>query len=272
MRCSQASTWSRPTVSIAQELEPGKRKCTPGDSIRSNGRTSPRLSAARLRVTILRASQDRNIGPSGARLIALARVRTAPSCRQGPEGAAMAGTRQRIIGATAVLMRRQGYEATGMKEIVAAASAPFGSVYHFFPGGKEQLGAETIRWSGAEYAKLLAAALDSSPDLAGGVRAFFDGAAEHLVATGYADACPIATIALEVSSHSEVLRQACAEVFEMWIDAGGVPRGLSRRLAIEMLALLEGAFVLCRAVRDTEALAVAAGAALASLAAVLAPA
>jgi len=191
----------------------------------------------------------------------------------------MTGTRQRIIGATAVLMRRQGYEATGMKEIVTAASAPFGSVYHFFPGGKEQLGAETIRWSGAEYAKLLAAALDSSPDLAGGVCAFFEGAAEHLLATGYADACPIATIALEVSSHSEVLRQACAEVFEMWIGdgtrrlaAGGVPRGAARRLAIEMLALLEGAFVLCRAARDTEALKVAADAAVASLAAVLTPA
>jgi AcrR family transcriptional regulator len=190
----------------------------------------------------------------------------------------MAGTRQRIIGATAVLMRRQGYEATGMKEIVTAASAPFGSVYHFFPGGKEQLGAETIQWSGAEYAKLLAAALDSSPDLAGGVRAFFEGAAEHLVATGYADACPIATIALEVSSHSEVLRQACAAVFEMWIGdgarrlaAGGVPHGAARRLAIEMLAMLEGAFVLCRAARDTEALAVAADAALASLSAALAP-
>jgi hypothetical protein len=81
-----------------------------------------------------------------------------------------------------------------------------------------------------------------------------------------------------VSSHSEVLRQACAEIFEMWIGdgarrlaAGGVPQGAARRLAIEMLALLEGAFVLCRAARDTEALAVAADAALASLAAVIAP-
>jgi AcrR family transcriptional regulator len=190
----------------------------------------------------------------------------------------MAGTRQRIIDASAVLMRRQGYEGTGMKEIVTAASAPFGSVYHFFPGGKEQLGAETVRWSGAEYAKLLAAALESSPDLAGGVRAFYDGAAEHLVATGYADACPIATIALEVSSHSEVLRQACAEVFEMWIAEGtrqlaahDVPPGAARRLTVEMLALLEGAFVLCRAARDTEALRIAADAALASLAATLAP-
>jgi len=190
----------------------------------------------------------------------------------------MTGTRQRIIDASAVLMRRQGYEGTGMKEIVTAASAPFGSVYHFFPGGKEQLGAETVRWSGAEYAKLLAAALESSPDLADGVRAFYDGAAEHLVATGYADACPIATVALEVSSHSEVLRQACADVFEMWIAEGtrqlaahGVPPGAARRLTVEMLALLEGAFVLCRAARDVEALRIAADAALASLAATLAP-
>src|SRR5262249_43259999 len=242
------------------------------------GRTSPRLSAARLRVIILRASQDRNIGPSGARLIALARVGTVPSCRQGPEGAAMTGTRQRIIGATAALMRRQGYEATGMKEIVTAASAPFGSVYHFFPGGKEQLGAETIRWSGAEYAKLLAAALDSSPDLAGGVRAFFNGAAEHLVATGYADACPIATIALEVSSHSEVLRQACAEVFGMWTDEGtrrfadyGIPPDTARRLVVAMLALLEGAFVLCRAARSTEALQIAGDTAVTLITAAAAP-
>src|ERR1700757_5158769 len=100
----------------------------------------------------------------------------------------MTGTRQRIIDASAVLMRRQGYEATGMKEIVTTASAPFGSVYHFFPGGKEQLGAETIRWSGAEYGKLLAAVLAESPDLTAGVRAFFTGAAGHLVATGYTDA------------------------------------------------------------------------------------
>jgi AcrR family transcriptional regulator len=185
----------------------------------------------------------------------------------------MTGTRQRIIDASAVLMRRQGYEGTGMKEIVTTASAPFGSVYHFFPDGKEQLGAETVRWSGGEYAKLLAAALESSPDLAGGVRAFYDGAAEHLVASGYADACPIATIALEASSHSEVLRQACAEVFEMWIAEGtrqfaarGVPPGPARRLTIEMVALLEGAFVLCRAARNVEALQVAADAALASLA------
>jgi AcrR family transcriptional regulator len=188
------------------------------------------------------------------------------------------GTRQRIIDASAQLMRHRGYEATGLKAIVTAARAPFGSVYHFFPGGKEQLGAETIRWSGAEYGKLLPAVLEAATDLVSGVRAFFAGAADHLVATDYADACPIATIALEVSNRSEVLRQACAEVFDDWIAlgssqlvAGGVPEGDARRLVIEMIAALEGAFVLCRATRRTEALDVVGAAAASSVAAALSP-
>ncbi len=170
-------------------------------------------------------------------------------------------TRERILGAGAELFRRQGYTATGVKQIVETAAAPFGSLYHFFPGGKEQLGAEAIRWSGAMYGQLLPAVFDEAPDLVSGVQAFFAGAAEHLQATDYADACPIATVALEVSSTSEPLRQACAEVFDDWITAGterfvagGLRRDQARASTLAMLAGLEGAFVLARALRSTEPL------------------
>jgi AcrR family transcriptional regulator len=173
-------------------------------------------------------------------------------------------TRERIIDVSAELMSRQGYTATGIKQIVTAARAPFGSLYHHFPGGKEQLGAEAIRTSGALYEQLIPAVFDSAPDLPTAVRAFFAGAGEHLRATDFADACPIATIALEVSSSSEVMRAACADVFERWLAAGVerfVAAGLSdqraRELAVSMFAALEGAFVLARAARSTEALAVA---------------
>ena len=173
-------------------------------------------------------------------------------------------TRERIVDVSADLMRRQGYAATGVKQIVTAAQAPFGSLYHHFPGGKEQLGAEAIRASGALYEQLIPAVFDPAPDLPTAVRAFFAGAGEHLKATDFADACPIATVALEVSSSSEVMRVACAEVFERWLAAGverfvagGLSEQRARELAVSMFAALEGAFVLARAVRDTEALAVA---------------
>ncbi len=93
----------------------------------------------------------------------------------------MAATRDRIVGASAELFRRQGYNATGVKQIVTEAQAPFGSLYHFFPGGKEQLGAEAIRTSGAMYELLIPAVFGPAPDLVTGVRDFFAGAAAHLV-------------------------------------------------------------------------------------------
>lgn len=173
-------------------------------------------------------------------------------------------TRERIVEASASLMARQGYSATGVKQIVEAARAPFGSVYHFFPGGKEELGAEAIRRSGATYLELIPAVFDAAPDVVSGVRNFFALAAEHLWNTDYEDACPIATIALEVSSVSEPMRHACADVFESWITAGterflslGLGEERTRELIVGLIAALEGAFVLCRALRSTQPLLVA---------------
>jgi AcrR family transcriptional regulator len=187
------------------------------------------------------------------------------------------GTKERIMEASADLFRRNGFTGTGLKQIVDTARAPFGSLYHFFPGGKEQLGAEVIRWSGQVYEQLIAAIFDPAPDVAAAVEMFFTGAAETLRQTDYADACPIATIALEVASTSETLRKATAEVFESWISAAaerfaraGVPRPQARELAINMLASLEGAFVLSRAWRSPEPLRVAGATAAAAVRAALA--
>jgi AcrR family transcriptional regulator len=177
----------------------------------------------------------------------------------------MAGTtRERIVESSAELFRRQGYNATGVKQIVETARAPFGSLYHFFPGGKEQLGAEVLRTSGALYGELIPLIFDPAPDIVTAVEQFFAGAAETLRETDYEDACPIATVALEVASTNEVLRQATADVFDSWITAAtdrlvaaGVARAKARQLALALLAALEGAFILSRASRSTEAVEVA---------------
>jgi AcrR family transcriptional regulator len=173
-------------------------------------------------------------------------------------------TRDRIVERSAELFRRQGFVATGVKQIVTEARAPFGSVYHFFPDGKEQLGEEVIRWSGGLYGQLLELFFVPGEDPVAATRAFFAGAARTLVDTDYADACPIATIALEVSSSSEPMRQACADVFESWTAAAttrlaemGVAPERARPTAMTLICALEGAFVLARARRSTEPLELA---------------
>jgi len=173
---------------------------------------------------------------------------------------------------SAELFRRQGFAGTGVKQIVAEARAPFGSLYHFFPGGKEQLGEEVIRWSGGVYGRLIDAFFLPGTDPVAATHDFFAGAAETLRETDYADACPIATVALEVSSTNEPMRRACADVFNSWVDGAaarlvesGLPPKRARELAISMLASLEGAFVLARALRSTEPLEIAGAATTASV-------
>jgi len=186
------------------------------------------------------------------------------------------GTRERILDATAELLRIRGYPGTGMKQVVAQAAAPLGSVYHFFPGGKEQLAAETLERSGAFYRDLVLAVFDGEDDVVAGTRAIFEGAAEVLRQSGYEDACPIATVALEVASTSEPLRQAADRVFESWlrtltsrfVDAGVGPAA-ARSSAIAVIGLLEGAFVLSRSARTTEAVEASGVAASALVAAAL---
>lgn len=166
-------------------------------------------------------------------------------------------TKERILETTERLFRRQGYNGTGLKQILAEAKAPFGSLYHFFPGGKEELGAEVITSGGMMYQRLIEGILDAAPNIVQGVRDTFDGAAEVLRVTDYEDACPIETIALEVASTNETLRQACAIVFDSWIDeatrrfhAEGISKKKARDLSISMIAALEGAFVLARGKKD----------------------
>ncbi|MFJ5138201.1 TetR/AcrR family transcriptional regulator [Streptomyces sp. NPDC088707] len=198
-------------------------------------------------------------------------------------------TRQRIVTAATELFRRQGYAASGMKQIVAAADAPYGSAYHFFPGGKAQLGEEVVRTSGAAYLALIAELFPTATatatatedvdvatgpgtatDMAAVTADAFIAAAETLRELDFADPCPIATVALEVASTHEPLRLATAEVFASWTDglaafyrAGGIAEPAAHETASSVIALLEGAFMLGRAARSTDPVTAAARAAAA---------
>jgi hypothetical protein len=126
------------------------------------------------------------------------------------------------------------------------------------------------------YMELVAAVFDAAPDPVTGAGDVFAGAAEVLRQTDYADACPIATVALEVASNNETLRQATADVFDSWIERAtaflaeaGVPVAKARALAILLIELLEGAFLLSRARRTTEPMDVAGAAAAAAVRAAL---
>ena len=162
-------------------------------------------------------------------------------------------TRERILLAASELFRRQGFAATGLKSILAASDAPYGSLYHFFPGGKEELGVAVLDAGGNVYRELVEQFFLSGGNVVRATSDFFEGAAVMIAETDYADACPIATIALETASTSEPMRRASAAAFESWLEVltdrlteAGIPRRRARELAVELFCAIEGAFLLSR--------------------------
>jgi AcrR family transcriptional regulator len=67
----------------------------------------------------------------------------------------MSETKDRLLRAGERLFRAQGYCGTGLKQLAAEAQAPWSSMYHFFPDGKEQLAEEVIRYGGELYAQMI---------------------------------------------------------------------------------------------------------------------
>ena len=173
--------------------------------------------------------------------------------------ATTAGTKDRIITATGELFRQRGYNGTSLKQVTVAAGAPMGSLFHFFPGGKEELADAVLRTGGAAYGELFELIYDAAADPAAAITDFFDGAAAVLEETGYLDACPIGTVALEVASTNDRLRQATAEVFASWVasaterlQAAGVAPARADALATTLVAAVEGGFMLSRAAQSPE--------------------
>ncbi|WP_040787456.1 TetR/AcrR family transcriptional regulator [Nocardia pneumoniae] len=170
-------------------------------------------------------------------------------------------TSERLVTATAELMRTQGYAGTSVKQITVAARAPMGSLYHHFPGGKPQVAAAALRTSGAAYIQLLPLLFDPHDDLRDAVPAAFEAAAEQIEETGWINMCPVGTVAGEIADSEPALRDVAAEVIGSWIDEGtayfvrrGLPAPDARDFILAVLAALEGAFVLSRTLRSAEPL------------------
>jgi TetR/AcrR family transcriptional repressor of lmrAB and yxaGH operons len=166
-------------------------------------------------------------------------------------------SRDAFVLTTGQLLRRRGYAATGLSEIVARSGCPRGSLYFHFPGGKEQLAAAAMEHAGEQLRRAIEAVLDGADSLEAGIAALFDVLAAGLAASGYADGCPIATVALEAASESEVLRGAAAGAFDAWLSAlrarlraEGLGDAAARRRALSILAAMEGGLILARAQRD----------------------
>jgi AcrR family transcriptional regulator len=177
------------------------------------------------------------------------------------------GPRERMVFSAAQLIRRDGVAATGLREVVAHANAPRGSLQHYFPGGKEQLVGEAIVWGG-RYAgrrvdRFVAGMRKPTPSKL--FHAMVQQWIDDYNANGFAAGCPIAAATVDCADTVETARQAAASAFRDWrtpiaaaLTSMGVPARRASSLAVLMISTLEGAVLMARAERDVAPLRTAA--------------
>jgi TetR/AcrR family transcriptional repressor of lmrAB and yxaGH operons len=166
-------------------------------------------------------------------------------------------TRARLIDAARTLIEERGYFGAGLNEVIVAGRAPRGSLYHHFPGGKDQLTAEALATSAREIDGLIRGLADGAPDTRTLIEVVLDALADRMEEAGYTKGCPIATVALEVAATNDLLQKACADAYDSWqralndrLVADGHAPARAQDLACSLLALIEGALVLSRARRS----------------------
>ncbi|MFJ6047738.1 TetR/AcrR family transcriptional regulator [Streptomyces sp. NPDC092307] len=158
------------------------------------------------------------------------------------------GTRDRLVRTASRLMQHGGYENTPVKQLVREAEATLGSLYHFFPGGKQELAVAAIHFGDEEFAELLRAGLAARTDPAEAIEGVAAALAQALEASDWRDGCPVTATALETVGRLPELQAACARAFANWqhlvaakLLASGYAEQDARDLAITVINTLEGA-------------------------------
>src|SRR6185503_2023815 len=168
----------------------------------------------------------------------------------------MAGdTRRRMIESAVTLLAKRGLQATAFSDVIERSGAPRGSIYHHFPGGKDQLVDAAIDLAGERALRVLDAVDGRPPAEVTGY--FIDLWRAVLVRSRLTAGC--AVLAVTVATDSPALLDHAAGIFRAWRGrlaelyvTGGMPASAAARLAVTVIAATEGAVVVSRAEQSLE--------------------
>lgn len=169
--------------------------------------------------------------------------------------------RERILHATSELLELQGYHATGLNQIVKKSASPKGSLYHYFPEGKEEIAASAIDTMSSHIAERLRSELAATADPAEAVRQVIYGIAARIQQAECQRGAQTASVVLETAHRSDRLREACRvsydvrrTVFEEKLLKSGFATDIAHQLSMLIVSAIEGAIILSRAYQSIDPL------------------
>ncbi len=125
-------------------------------------------------------------------------------------------TRDNIIQAAKYLFQTQGYNKTGISQIIKESGAPKGSLYYHFPNGKEEIAIAAIDSVRLSVKAEIEHMLTSYDDPVEALTAQFNYVASTVLNRNHID-FRIGLLASESASASEGIREACKRAYQEWI-------------------------------------------------------
>ncbi|OXM14404.1 TetR/AcrR family transcriptional regulator [Paenibacillus herberti] len=167
-----------------------------------------------------------------------------------------------IIATAARLFATQGYHGTGLNQIIKESGSPKGSLYYYFPNGKEELALECINLIRRDLYSILQELMARMPKPVDFMQAFVLNMADAIDASDTDPFVPFSLwVSAETSAVSDSLRAACQAAFAEWkamIANKLVETGISRERADTMadlsVCLIEGATIMAIVERHSTAI------------------
>lgn len=169
----------------------------------------------------------------------------------------MSTAREKILQTASELMEKQGYHGTGLNEIIQKSGAPKGSLYYYFPEGKEQLASEAILRAGQTISDRFRDKTVDEPDPAQAIHDYLYMIAKRMEETKFYTGSTMTMIAMETVTESKRINKACQQGYVMLIGAfkgkllsGGMDESKASDMAEMIIAAVEGGIILSRTYHD----------------------
>jgi TetR/AcrR family transcriptional repressor of lmrAB and yxaGH operons len=166
--------------------------------------------------------------------------------------------KENLVRTTMRLFRKQGYASTGLQQVLAESGAPKGSLYHYFPNGKESLGEAAVDMAGALVAEMLTELAAKHAQPKAFVGAYCRVMAGWMEESHFRSGCPIATTMLETAPQSPSITAAGVRALDEWMriigevfERDGTTKREAATRAQLLVATMEGALLVARIRQST---------------------
>ncbi|MEZ5185728.1 MAG: TetR/AcrR family transcriptional regulator [Candidatus Nanopelagicales bacterium] len=165
-----------------------------------------------------------------------------------------------MLDSASELLRERGANAVTVDAVLARSGAPRGSVYHHFPGGRDEIVLSALRQSGDFISAMLQRAV-SEGDSRQAIDRFIRFWKRMMTESDFHSGCPVVAVAVDDRRDLPEVAQTVRAILDRWhadlsnlLVAEGYPTQRVERLATVIVAAVEGAIILCRVRGDVEAL------------------